>query len=60
MQARLLMIFGLLLLASCASPGGSGAKNTGDRCLYATEAQYGNQLRWGSCADPPPYSRRLD
>ena len=59
MRIQLLFPIVTLLLAACAgSPGGT--QSNGDRCLYATEAEYGSQLRWDSCSHPPPYSRRVD
>jgi len=55
MQIRSLLPFAMLLLAACAGPPGGGAQSNGDRCLYATEAEYGSQLRWDSCSHPPPF-----
>ena len=47
----------LLLLAGCA--GGESASRSG-RCLYAVEMEYGQMMRWGSCASPPANAiRRL-
>jgi outer membrane biogenesis lipoprotein LolB len=59
MRIPLLLPIAMLLLAACTGPGDS-AQGNGDRCLYATEAEYGSQLRWDSCSHPPPYSRRVD
>jgi hypothetical protein len=58
MQARSTAIILLsLLLSGCA--GGDGASRTG-RCLYAVEMEYGQMMRWGSCANPPANAiRRL-
>jgi len=60
MRIQLLFPIVALLLAACADSPGGGAQSNGDRCLYATEAEYGSQLRWDSCSHPPPYSRRVD
>jgi hypothetical protein len=46
-----------LLLAACA---GTAPDQTG-RCLYAVEMEFGQIMRWGSCASPPPNAiRRLE
>ena len=60
MRIQPLLSIAMLLLAACAGPPGDSAQANGDRCLYATEAEYGSQLRWDSCSHPPPYSRRVD
>lgn len=58
MQIRLAVLCALLL-GACATPESSGARRTGDRCLYGVEAEYGRMMQWGSCAHPPPYSVRI-
>jgi hypothetical protein len=56
--AGLLLLLLLLLLAACA---GDAAADRSGRCLYAVEMEYGQIMRWGSCASPPPNAiRRID
>jgi hypothetical protein len=53
------MLLASLLLAACASSETPDARQSGDRCLYGVEAEYGRIMQWDSCAHPPPYSVRI-
>jgi hypothetical protein len=60
MRSLLSIPFVAILLAACTGSAGGGPEQKGDRCLYAVEAEFGNQLQWGSCSHPPPYARRVE
>jgi hypothetical protein len=58
MQIRSALILLPLLLAACA---GSAATDRSGRCLYSVEMEYGQMMKWGSCASPPANAiRRID